>query len=329
MLMAGLLVAVGLVILTLGAEGLVRGSAGLAARLGVPSFVIGITVVGFGTSTPELSASVMAALRGSSDLAVGNVVGSNIFNLAVILGVVAVLKPIPIRLAAVRVELGWMVAAALVPLLGLLDGGRIGPALGGVLVGLLVVYTVRGVLAGRRHPDAPAAVMEGELGEMLTPAASGRGAVLREIGLSIAGLAALVVGAGMLVDGAVRIAVAAGMNELVIGLTIVAAGTSLPELATSITAARRGKPDLALGNVLGSNVFNTIGILGFASIVRPQEISRQAMVFDTPVMILVSVVTAVMCVTGARITRREGIALLLAYVAYVVVLLTLAPRWFA
>lgn len=319
MLIAAGLIIAGLIVLVLGAEGLVRGAAALSARLGMPQFVIGLTVVGFGTSMPELCASVMAAIRGSVDLSVGNVVGSNIANLALILGLTALLRPMAIALAAVRVELGWMIAASILPLATLATGGTLGRVWGIAALAMLVVYTARGIAAGRREPRGPEAEMEAGIAALVqTPRRDG---VWREIAMTLVGLAALIAGSAMLVEGAVRIARGAGMSELVIGLTIVAVGTSLPELATSVTAALRGKPELALGNVLGSNVFNVFGILGIAALVRPQRLEGAALSIDVPVMIALSVATAAACVSGRRLARWEGAVLLLAYGGYITALL--------
>lgn len=323
--MSLLLIVVGLALLTVGAEALVRGASSLALRAGVSGFVVGLTVVGFGTSTPELGASVAAAMRGASDLAVGNVVGSNVFNIAVILALTALVRPIPIGLAAVRIELMWMCAAALVPFLALATGGTLGRGSGILLAALLVAFVVRSYLVGRRAPDAPEPAMERDIAEMAAPAPERRNALVAAAQVLV-GLALLVVGSQALVAGATDAARAMGVSELVIGLTVVAAGTSAPELVTSLVAAVRGRSDLALGNVLGSNVFNAFGILGVAAMISPQRVSGQVLALDAPVMVAASVGLAVMCVTGRVISRREGALMLAGYGVYLGALIWLALR---
>lgn len=320
--MSLLLIVVGLALLTGGAELLVRGASSLALRAGISSFVVGLTVVGFGTSTPELGASLAASLRGSSDIAVGNVVGSNIFNIAVILALTALVRPIPIRLEAVRGELLWMIGAAFVPLAALATGGEIGPGTGAALVALLCAFVVRCYLVGRRAPDSPEAVMESDLAALAAPAPDRRNGLVAAVQV-VVGLALLVLGSRALVSGSIEAAGALGVSELVIGLTIVAAGTSAPELVTSVVAAARGRSDLALGNVLGSNVFNAFGILGAAALVTPQAVPAQTIRLDAPVTIGASLALAAMCVTGRIISRREAVILLLGYGVYLAALIRL------
>lgn len=318
----------GLVLLTVGAEALVRGASTLAARFGVSQFVIGLTIVGFGTSAPELFASSIAAWKGISEIAVGNVVGSNIFNIAIILGLTVIVRPMTIDLLGIRRELGWMIAAAFVPLIAIVTGGEIGRLIGAIGVAMLITYTVRSYYIGKKDPDSITAGLPGEH-DTSGPALHWSETPLVATVMVIAGLGMLVLGSALLVEGAVGIAKALNISELVIGLTIVAAGTSMPELATSIVAARRSKPELALGNILGSNVFNIFGILGVACILTPQTITRQTLVLDTPVMILVSVALAIMCATGRVLSRKEGVALVVVYLAYLGSLLFWAPGYFA
>ncbi|MEQ9097146.1 MAG: calcium/sodium antiporter [Phycisphaerales bacterium] len=305
-------------LLTMGAEMLVRSSAGLARRIGISPFVIGAIIVGFGTSTPELSASTVAALRGASDIAVGNVVGSNIFNVAVVLGVAAVIRPIKTDPRAIRFDLAVAIAVSVIPWLSMLAGGELPRWMGGLMLLGLAAFVVRSFRHGKVD-DA-----ETKLGEaMAEEVEPGRSLVLGIIG-SIAGLVLLVGGAKMLVDASVEIARAAGLSELVIGLTIVAVGTSLPELVTSVVAALKGHAELALGNVLGSNIFNLLGILGVATIITPQGIAPQTLWLDTPLMLGLVLALAVFASTGKRISRGEGAVLVCLWVVYVGVLLAMA-----
>ncbi|MCA9280584.1 MAG: calcium/sodium antiporter [Phycisphaeraceae bacterium] len=309
-------------LLTLGAELLVRGSIEVARRAGLSSFFIGLTIVGFGTSTPELAASMAAALRGQGDIAVGNVVGSNIFNIAVILGIAALVCPIPVKVAAVRREGFIVVLACAAPFAALLTGGRIGRVLGGVMVAGLVAYLHSAYRIGKRDAQRELlAELETEIGIAPTKKAT---PILWSIVFLAAGLALLVLGARVLVDSATTIARGAGISELVIGLTIVAAGTSMPELATSAVAAMRRQPDIAVGNVLGSNIFNILGILGVTCVVTPQTVARQVFVLDAPVMLGLSVLVLPLMFSASRLSRAEGVALLAAYGGYLAALFLVA-----
>lgn len=323
--MVWLVLVVGLALVTLGAELLVRGGTALAFRLGVPPLFIGLTVVGFGTSTPELSASIVATLRGSSEVSVGNVVGSNVFNLAVILALAAVVMPIRVRIAELHRELAVMTLVALAPLAAWMTGGVVPGWMGVALVALLVVYLADAIRRARRAGDADRARIEGELAqaEPVVPSGAGRSAWL-SLALIAGGLGALIVGARLFVGSATSIAGAWGVPEVIIGLTIVAAGTSLPELATSVVAALRGSSDVAVGNVVGSNIFNVLGILGIAAIIGPQSVPRQVLVFDAPVMLAVSLAAWWMLRTGETLTRREGLVLLSIFGAYLATLIVLA-----
>ncbi len=318
------LLAGSLALLTLGAELLVRGSVAVARRLGVSSFFIGLTIVGFGTSTPELFASLTAALRGQDDLAVGNVVGSNIFNIAAILGIAALICPIPVKLTVVRAEVWIVITAAATPWLGAAIGGTVERWLGAVLLAGLGIYLWRGFVVGRREGAAEMEALE-HVGIELPGRARDR---VLELAMIAAGLGFLVAGSYLLVDSASAIARSLGVSELAIGLTIVAAGTSAPELVTSIVAAWRKQPDIAVGNVLGSNIFNLFGILGLTAVVQPQKLSPQVMALDTPVMFAASLALLPIVGTGARISRTEGAILLACYVGYVVLLFTWAPGRF-
>lgn len=322
-----------LAVLTLGAESLVRGSVALAKRLGLSSFFIGLTIVGFGTSTPELCTSLAAAWRGQSSIAVGNVVGSNIFNIAVILGLTALICPIPVKLSLVRKEVLLVIVAAALPWGAAATNGVMTRWQGALMVAGLMVYLWRGYAAGKREGGAEAAALEAELERELGASPRGdKGMSARRTVVAAlmvgAGLALLVGGSVFFVRSATEIARGAGVSELVIGLTIVAAGTSAPEVVTSVVAALRRQSDIAVGNILGSNLFNVLGILGVTSVVAPQAVERQALVLDVPVMVAASIALLPIVMSHARISRAEGVVLLAGYGAYLWVLFAWAPGWF-
>ncbi len=296
------LIAAGLAALLLGGEGLVRGAVGVAARMGVSPMVIGLTLVGFGTSMPELLTSLQAATSGAPDIALGNVVGSNIANVLLILGLAAVLGPIAVSRAAFRRD-GAALALATALCVAAVLSGAIGRPWGAVLLAGLAAF----VVAAFRAPA------ESDAGEDLP----GLGAPLwRSILTSAAGLGVTVLGARLLVTGAVSVAGDLGVPEAVIGVTIVAVGTSLPELATTLVAARRGQTDLAFGNVIGSNVFNVLGILGVTALVSPLSVAPGIAAVDIWVMAAATAALVWFAISGWRITRAEGAALLLGYGAY-------------
>lgn len=314
-----LLVAAGLVALVAGAELVVRGASRLAAAMGVSPLVIGLTLVAYGTSAPELAVSLRAAQGGQADLAVGNVVGSNIFNVLVIAGVSALVTPLVVAQRVVRLDVPIMLGVSVLLLVLGLDG-RLSRLDGALLLAGGIAYTIFVLRESRREP--PAAVAEyarqypgGARPTVLSPIA--------QLVAVLAGLGLLVVGARWLVDGSIALAAALGVTELVIGLTLVAAGTSLPELATSLLAAIRGERDLAVGNVVGSNIFNILAILGSSAGIAPEGIpvARSALGFDIPVMIAVALACLPILATGHRIARWEGALFLGYYVAYVVYLI--------
>lgn len=307
--MDALLIVVGIALLYAGGELLVRNASALARAWGLSPMVIGLTIVAFGTSAPELAASLTASLRGSPAIALGNVVGSNSANIAFILALTALLHPLRAQAAFLRREVAIMVGVAVLSLLMLL-GGTIGRIEGTVLVLLLAAYLwilFRGDEAPlveeefRREYAGPAATT--------APWAAALGAA--------AGLASLVAGAQSLVAGATSLARGFGVPELIIGLTLVAVGTSLPELATSVIAAVKREPDIALGNVVGSNIFNVLGILGVTALVRPIVVPFSSVALDLGVMIGFSVLLVPFLVTGLRLGRREGSVLLALYLSYV------------
>jgi cation:H+ antiporter len=311
-MIALLAIIVGLVMLVVGGELVVRGSTRLALGLGISPVIVGLTVVAFGTSSPELAVSIGAILGGSPDVAVGNVVGSNIYNILLVLGAAALLRPLVVQQQLVRFDVPIVIGVSLLLWLLVLDGA-LGAVEGTVLVGLLAGYTIMTVRKGR----AESALVVDEYHDALDRPAGGS-FLLRNGLLFLAGLAALVVGAQALVGGASEVARSFGIPELVIGLTIVAIGTSMPELVTSVVAALRGQRDLAVGNAVGSNLFNILGVLGVSAIVAPGGITvpTQAIEFDIPVMVAVAVACLPLLFTGHLIRRWEG-ALFLGYaVAY-------------
>ncbi len=306
---------VGLVILVVGAELMVRGAARLAARTGLSSVVIGLTVVAFGTSTPELAVSVQAALNDKGDLTVGNVVGSNIANVLLILGLsAAVGGGLLVAQRVVRIDVPLMIAASVLTLVLALDD-RIGRLEGSVMFALLIAYTVWTVRAARRENGEITA----EYDEALEPERLRRTPVAVDLALVLGGLAGLVAGARWLVNGASTIAADLGASDLVIGLTVVAVGTSMPELATSVVAALRGERDIAVGNVVGSNLFNLLGVLGLTAAVSPSPIAigAAAQSFDLPVMTAVAVACLPVFFSGYELRRWEGTLFVAYYVAYV------------
>ncbi len=293
----------GLIGLFFGGEALVRGSVGLARRMAISPLLIGLTVVGFGTSTPELLVSVDAALRGVPDIALGNVIGSNIANILLIIGLTALVWPIAVPGGTLRRDTGVMVAAALI-LVPIFAMGAVGRIAGLVLLAALAVYLAWAYL--KPGDTAPADA------DMPAPMATLPAALW--IG---GGFVALLFGARFLIDGSVSIARGFGLSEAFIGLSIVAVGTSLPELATSIVAAFRRQSEIAIGNVIGSNIFNILGILGVTAVITPIHVAPRFFGFDLPVMIAVSVVLATIMLTRAVIGRAVGAALLIGYALYI------------
>lgn len=296
-----ILLLLGLIGLFAGGEALVRGAVGIAQRLAMSPLLIGLTVVGFGTSTPELLVSVDAALRGVPDIAIGNVVGSNIGNILLIVGLSALVWPIRVSGGTLRRDLAVMLAAAMV-LMPLFWSGTLGRPAGLLLVVALLAYLAWAWLA-QGEPEAEAMATSRPLWQSLL--------------WVLLGLAALMLGARWLVDGAVAIARTYGVSEAFIGLTIVAVGTSLPELATSIIAALRRQSEIAIGNIVGSNIFNVLGILGVTALVAPIPVAGRFLSFDVPVMIGASLALAALLLLRPGIGRVTGVALLLAYAAYV------------
>jgi len=299
-----LLLAAGLVLLTLGADYLVRGAISFANRLGMPPLLIGLTVVGFGTSMPELLVSMQAALDGAPAIAVGNVVGSNIANILLILGLAAAISPIPAMIPSLKRDMVMMLFAAVV-MLGLGYLGLIGSLTGLAMFALLAAYLAWVTYTDRRR-------MSAEEAELVVKLAGWREALF-----IAGGLAGLFIGANLLIDAATSIALQFGISEAVIGLTIVAVGTSLPELATSVVAAFRRQAEIALGNVVGSNIFNILGILGLTAVVVPVPVEPSMASFDIPFMLGVSLALVALILLAGRIGRPAGVAMLAIYTGYV------------
>ena len=309
----------GLVLLVAGAEVLVRGAAKLAAQFGIPPLIIGLTVVAFGTSAPETAVSVQAALDGSGDLAIGNVVGSNIANVLLILGLTALIAPLIVSRQLIRLDVPIMIGASLLTF-GLAWDGSLSRLDGALLFAGVLTYTGFLIYSARKDKGGDDDEFAKEFGLDEAPKPY---AWAINLGLIIAGLVLLVTGSNFLVEGAVTLARALGISELVIGLTVVAVGTSLPELATSILAAIKGERDIAVGNIVGSNIFNLLCVLGLASLVSPAAISvsPNALAFDFPVMIAVAVACLPIFFAGYRINRWEGLLFLAYYVAYTLYLI--------
>ncbi|MFH1984473.1 MAG: calcium/sodium antiporter [Pseudomonadota bacterium] len=312
MALAILAIAVGLVLLVWSADRFVEGAAATARHFGMPPLLIGMVIVGFGTSVPEMLVSALSAAQGNPGIALGNAYGSNIANIALILGVAALISPIAVHSQVLRKELPILTAVTTLAAYQLLDG-EISRADALVLLGVfgaLMAWTIRQGLRGQ--PDALGREMAMELEARTLP-------IVRAVFWLIIGLAVLVASSRLLVWGAVEIARGFGVSDLIIGLTIVAVGTSLPELASSIIAARKGEHDIALGNILGSNLFNTLAVVGIAGAIHPMRVGPEVLSRDVPVM---AALTVSLFVIGygfrgpGRINRFEGAALLACYVGY-------------
>ena len=318
--MTFLLLVIGFALLVLGGEWLVRGAAALAAAANISPLVIGLTVVAFGTSAPELGVSLQAAYAGNAGVAVGNVVGSNIINVLLVLGVSAVVTPLVVAAGLIRRDLPWMVVASLVTWAMAWDG-TVARWEGLVLFGALLVYLVRSIQSGRGNFDD----LPEEIGE-IAQTRIGKRFLAVNVGFFLSGLVSLAIGSRLLVGSAVEIATSLGVSELVVGLTVVAIGTSLPEVVTSVVASMRGQRDIAVGNVVGSNLFNLLCVLGLTAAVAPDgvPVERSAVTFDLPVMVAVALVAVPLMWTGGMIRRWEGVVFLVYLVLYNVVLVSRA-----
>jgi len=312
--------ALGLLLLALGADLLVRGASKLARTFGIPPIIVGLTIVAFGTSSPELSVSIKAALQGRPDLTLGNVVGSNILNILLILGVTALVRPLTVAMQFVKREVPILIVASLVVWVLALDHNisRINSAL---LLAMLLAYLLYSYFWSKKEP----AEIESQFdGHIKAPTDAKLGWRLAYLALLIAGFVLLIVGADRLIKSAVVIANYLGLSELVIGLTVVAIGTSLPELATSVVATLRGEQDIAVANVIGSSIFNMLCILGIAGTIAPIFVRPRLIRFDMLIMMGVAVICYPIFRSQARIARWEGALLLSGYIVYTVFLFMFA-----
>lgn len=309
----------GLVLLVIGGELLVRGAVQAAERIGISPLVIGLTLVGFGTSMPELVTSVQAGLSGSPGIAYGNIVGSNIANILLIAGISALICPVIVARSALRRDaMAMLLVAVLFAVLAVLvPMGRI---VGAALVAALVLYIAFVIQQERTGPgggaihDKSLALAEADPG--LAPPHAARHIAIPLL-IALGGLVIVVAGGSLLVNGAVALARGFGVSETVIGLTIVAVGTSMPELVTSVIAALKRQGDVAFGNVVGSNIYNILGIGGTTALIAPSQVPSEIAGFDAPLMVGVSVLLVIFAATGLRIARREGAVLVAGYAAYI------------
>ena len=315
-MIAALLLILGFALLIKGADVFVGASVDIARMLKIPPVIIGLTVVAMGTSAPEIVISVTASLRGANALAISNVVGSNAFNLMFIIGLCALIRPMPVKLGEISKDF-WISIFAAVLLLGLklLSGEHIPRLGGGILLSVFAVYMfslVRQALRARGEPE--------NIGKNLGKPENKRKPLALVIFLALLGLAMILVGGQLTVDNATSIAVSLGVTERVIGLTIVAMGTSLPELIICLLACKRGENEFAIGNIVGSNIFNILFILGVAGLISPLEIDR-ALVLDTAFLIVGSLVALKFVYSGKTLGSREGLVMLLLYAGYMVFVL--------
>ncbi len=310
MVLASISILAGLILLALGAHGLVRGSSSIALRMGITPLVVGLTVVALGTGSPEMIVSVQAAMTGNSDLALGNIVGSNICNLALILGFAALVRPLHVRSALLLREVPVMILVTLL-LVALLWDGMLSRAEGALMVAGAIIYIVATYRAARRDRNREVAA------EFAQRFPKPRPDSVRSAALIAAGFAGLLVGANVLVSGAVVVAQAIGMSQVAIGITVIAIGTSLPELATSVVAALRNDADVAFGNVLGSNILNILLVLGVVAMIRPIS-SAGLRPIDLGVLVASALAIYPLMRRGRILNRWEGVVLLACYVAYVI-----------
>ncbi|MBX3001015.1 MAG: calcium/sodium antiporter [Caldilineaceae bacterium] len=309
---------VGLVLLIVGAELLVRGSSRLAAAIGISPLIIGLTVVAFGTSSPELVVSVQASLGGNPNLAMGNVIGSNIFNVLLILGLSAAIAPLIVSQQLIRLDVPLMIAISALTWF-FAQNGAIDRWEGLLLFMLLVGYIIFSIYVSRREGKA----VQEEYAEAFGVPQEKRGNWIVDMLFVVIGLGGLALGSRWLVESATIFAQALGVSPFIIGLTIVAAGTSLPEVATSVLASIRGERDIAVGNVVGSNIFNLMAVLGISSAISPTgvAVAPEALAFDLPVMVMVALACLPVFFTGGIISRWEGLLFLGYYVAYTIFLI--------
>jgi len=314
----GISLLVGIVLLTLGGEALIRGAVAGAKRMGISPLLTGLVVVGFGTSSPELVVSIDAAIHQQPDIAIGNIVGSNIGNILLILGLCAVICPMSVQPLALRRD-GVVVVSASLLFIVLAWSGALGRWDAAILLAALTAYLIWAYRTERSQP-LPATEMHSAEAEELTAIPSSTAIIVMAL---VGGLAMLIGGSQLLLYGAIGLAQAMGISEAVIGLTIVAVGTSLPEMAVSVIAALRRHADVAVGNILGSNIFNLLGILGISAFLQPLPIAERVSQFDQWVMLGAAGVLLLFLYTGMRLSRWEGAALLSGYAAYLALSFTI------
>lgn len=312
MILSFALLIAGFILLVKGADFFVDGSSSIAKLLKIPSIVIGLTIVAFGTSAPEAAVSIIAGIRKSNDIAVGNVIGSNMFNLLVVLGVSAAIKPVHIKEQIIKKDYPFMlIATALLSIMSydvLLGGSENMISRGDALIllifmGIFLYSVISSALRSRKENI--------NSGEDDIPSYG----IGKSLLFTIGGLAGIIIGGQFVVDSASDIAIRFGMSETLVGLTIVAVGTSLPELVTSVVAARKGESDIAIGNVVGSNIFNILFVLAASAVISPMNINAQCL-FDLLVLMAVTVIAYIFCATKKSVNRIEGIVLVLVYAAY-------------
>jgi len=307
-----LFLVLGLIALFIGAEGLIRGSSTLALRIGITPLVVGLTVVAFGTSTPELVVSLKAALIGNSSISLGNVVGSNIANIALILGISAIIKPLDVNANVIRREIPIMIGLSILLIVLLIDG-ELSLVDGIIFVIGIISFTIVNVVIARKEKNAD---VEKEFKDGLKTKLGVSVSIIFIVG----GLGLMILGANLFVTSSISIAKVIGVSDAIIGLTIVAIGTSLPELITSIVASYKNESDIAIGSVVGSNIFNILGILGITAIVMPLS-SAGISYIDFGVMLLTGMILLPLSKTGLKITRLEGALLVIGYLGYLYYLL--------
>lgn len=318
MIWAALAVIVGLVLLVWSADRFVEGAAATAQHFGMSPLLIGMVIVGFGTSAPEMVVSVLAAAQGNPGIALGNAYGSNISNIALILGITALISPIAVQPQIIKRELPILLAVTALAVWQLRDG-MLSLADGIVLLVLLVVLMSWSVLRGMKGRDNMPHDIADEFAKPESKMSLRRALIWLVVGLTV-----LILSSRLLVWGAVTIAQALGVSDLIIGLTVVAIGTSLPELASSIIAARKGEHDIAVGNIIGSNLFNTLAVVGLAAIIHPMQVAAEVLNRDAMVMSALTVLLFVFVWLRRRINRPEGLILLAAYIGYTAYLVSTA-----
>ncbi len=313
MVLSVILLLVGFVLLVKGADFFVEGSSNIAKFLKIPSIIIGLTIVAFGTSAPEAAVSIIAGINGSNDIAVGNVIGSNMFNLLIVLGVSAIIKPVRIDGQIIKKEFPFMALSTAALLLMSFDvvfgNGTVNmisrnEAL--ILIMLMGIFLYSIITTALRSRKENAANPDEEKPKHSMPIS---------ILFTVGGLAGIIFGGQLVVDSAEKIALSLGMSETLVGLTIVAVGTSLPELVTSIVAARKGESDIAIGNVVGSNIFNILFVLAASAAISPMNINTQGLT-DMIILMVIMIIAYIFCITNKKVNRPEGIVLSLAYAGY-------------